>query len=186
MNHDPIMERLRDVGALREGHFSEADGSCSRVCVSLPRLFQRPQETAWIAGQMARRFSENPPQMVVGAGEGSMVLAYELARQLGAQGLYALRHNGTMTIRREMDVVEGGSALLAADEVVTGQKIRETVELMRALNVRILGIVSVLDLSEGKAHFRFPYYPLAQVEAGCRPRRLCPLCKQGVPFDRAQ
>ena len=40
-----MMDQLREIGAVREGHFPEADVSCSRVRVSLPRLFQRPEQT---------------------------------------------------------------------------------------------------------------------------------------------
>lgn len=184
MNNDQTIRRLKDIGALQEGHFSEADGSCSCMRVALPRLFQRPEETSLLVSQMASRFSENAPEMVVGAGEESIILAYELAKQLNARCLYALRQNGTMTIRREFDIAEGSGALIAADIVSTGGKIRETVELLRALDVKILGITSVLDISEGKARFRFPFYPLASVTTGSRPRRCCPLCRMGVPFDR--
>lgn len=110
-----ILDQLRDIGALREGHFPEADGSCSRVRVSMPRLFQRPEQTQCIARQMAEQLTGKLPDLVVGVGEGSVILAYELARQMDARCLHALRHNGTMTVRREFDVTPGERALIVED-----------------------------------------------------------------------
>ena len=179
-----MMDQLREIGAVREGHFPEADGSCSRVRVSLPRLFQRPEQTQRIAAQMAELLAGTSPDLVVGVGEGSIILAYELARQMNARCLHALRHNGTMTVRREFDVTPGERALIVEDVVLTGKSIRETVELLRALNVGILGISAILDMSEGRAHFRFPFYPLAGLSRGNAPRRICPLCRAGVPLTQ--
>ncbi|MGN0759472.1 MAG: phosphoribosyltransferase family protein [Candidatus Ventricola sp.] len=109
----------------------------------MPRLFQRPEQTQCIARQMAEQLTGKLPDLVVGVGEGSVILAYELARQMDARCLHALRHNGTMTVRREFDVTPGERALIVEDVVSTGKSIRETVELLRALNVSILGISAI-------------------------------------------
>lgn len=179
-----ILGQLQEIGALREGHFPEADGSCSRVRVNMPRLFQQPEHTQRVAAQMAEQLAGKSPDLIVGVGEGSVILAYELARQMNTRCLHALRHNGTMTVRRGLDVKPGERALIVEDVVSTGKSIRETVELLRALDVCILGISAILDMSEGRAHFRFPFYPLAGLSRGNAPRRACPLCRAGAPLTQ--
>ena len=179
-----ILDHLKEIGALREGHFPEANGSCSRIRVSMPRLFQLPEQTQRVAAQIAEQLAGKSPDIVVGVGEGSVILAYELARQMNARCLHALRHNGTMTVRRECDVTPGERALIVEDVVSTGKSIRETVELLRALNASILGISAILDMSEGRARFRFPFYPLAVLSRGNAPRQSCPLCRAGIPLTQ--
>ena len=179
-----ILDHLKEIGALREGHFPEANGSCSRIRVSMPRLFQLPEQTQRVAAQIAEQLAGKSPDIVVGVGEGSVILAYELARQMNARCMLALRHNGTMTVRREFDAAPGEHALIVEDVVSTGKSIRETVELLRALNASILGISAILDMSDGRARFRFPFYPLAVLSRGNAPRQSCPLCRAGIPLTQ--
>ena len=177
------MELLKQAGAVREGHFMEADGSCSRVRVAMPRLFQRPPETEAIARQLAQLIP-TVPDFVAGVGEGSAVLAYELARQMHTRCLHVTRQGGNITIRREYDLPQGAHVLIVEDVLTQGQSVRETVELLRGLRLQISGIAAILDLSDGKACFRFPLYSLAALSRGNLPHRLCPLCRQGIPFTQ--
>lgn len=182
MQQEQWIALFESYGALREGHFLEADGSCSFRRASMLRVFEHPDLAGQIADALMPNFAHS--DVVVGVGEESGMFAYALAQRLGARCVYVQRKNGTMVLRREFSIHSGEAVLIAKDAVVTGQGVRETVELIRAMGGKVSGITAAVDLSDGRAKFRFPFHSLVSISRENHPRSACRLCRQAVPFDR--
>src|SRR5688572_14551244 len=86
-----LLDRLRAIGALKEGHFLLASGRHSDRYVEKFDLLRRPAETEAVCGEIAERFRDQRVDVVVGPTTGGVILAFEVARQLGVAAAYAER-----------------------------------------------------------------------------------------------
>src|SRR5437868_4868758 len=89
-----VEELLRQSGALMEGHFLLASGRHSQFYVEKFRLLEQPRVTSQLCTEIARRFQNDNIQCVVGPVTGGIILAFEVARQIGCRAVYAERGEG--------------------------------------------------------------------------------------------
>src|SRR6267378_5973691 len=97
------VERIfRESGALREGHFVLASGKHSPTYLEKFQVLQRPVETERLCRGIAEWARTLDLATVAGPTTGGIILAHELARQLGARAVYAERREdkGGRELRR--------------------------------------------------------------------------------------
>ena len=126
--------------------------------------------------------------MVAGPTTGGILLAFEVARQLGVEAAYAERaSDGSLQreFRRGTTFAPGARVLLVDDILTTGGSIRETVAALERQNVEIVGIGVLVDRSAGKVRFH-PYalFPLLSLEIEAWDAADCPLCRAGMPLQK--
>ena len=86
------VERIfRDAGALREGHFVLSSGRHSPRYLEKFQVLQWPRETERLCAAIVERFRGERPDTVAGPTTGGIILAHEVARQLGVRAVYAER-----------------------------------------------------------------------------------------------
>jgi orotate phosphoribosyltransferase len=153
------------------------------------QLFQYPVESAAVCADIADFFRDRKSDRVAGPALGGIIMAYEVARLLCApnvsvRNVFAEREGGVMNLRRgfENSVRAGGRALVVEDVVTTGGSVKEVIGLLEERGVEVVGVGSVVDRSDGDAHFSVPFHALVSMEIETWPPDACPLCRQGLPI----
>ena len=184
MRLEQAWEIFRRTGVMLEGHFRFTSGLHSDRYMQCARLFQYPAESARVCEEIAEAFQGKNVDVVVGPALGGIIIAYEVARVLGARSLFAEREEGVMTLRRGFAdaVTEGCRALVTEDVVTTGGSTREVMELLRGQGVEVVGVGTVVDRSNGTVDFGVTFYALATLDMKAWDAADCPLCRQGVPL----
>ncbi len=179
MTRDEILGIFRQTGVMLEGHFLLTSGRHSDKYMQCAKLFQYPDVSEMFSKELAAKF-ENI-DIVAGPAIGGIILAYEVARQLGVPNIFAERENGAMTLRRGFRVPEGARVLVVEDVVTTGGSVKEVIELLEKLGASVAGVGSIVDRSNGKVDFGVPFESVLSMEVISYEPDECPLCRDGVP-----
>ena len=147
-------------------------------------MLQWPPQTAVVCASLAAGGRAFGPQLVVGPTTGGVVIAYEVARQLGLRGVIAERDPaGGRSIGRHFRVEPGERALVVDDVLTTGGSISETLEAVRGAGGEPVGVAVMVDRSGGQADFGVPLYSATEVEMQTWEPAECPLCQAGTPLE---
>lgn len=176
-----IIEVLKDTGALLEGHFLLTSGKHSNAYIQCAQVLQYPHHTADLCQIMAQPFQGKTIDAVVGPAMGGVVLAYEMARQLGVRALFTERENGKMALRRGFRLEPGAKVLVVEDVVTTGGSVKEVVDLLKGIGVQVIGATCLVQRSKDLVDLGVPLTPLLELEIASYDQEDCPLCKTGQP-----
>ena len=177
------VERVfRDSGALREGHFILASGQHSPLYLEKFQVLQHPVETERLCAALASWARLLDPETVAGPTTGGIILAHEVARQLGVRAIYAeRRENGTgREFRRGFALRPGERVAVVDDIMTTGGSVQETIDAVRSAGGEVVGAAVLVDRSGG-AHLDVPVEALWRLDIPSYPARECPLCAKGIP-----
>ncbi|MDR1732777.1 MAG: orotate phosphoribosyltransferase [Synergistaceae bacterium] len=186
MKQEEAFEIFRRTGVMQEGHFKLTSGRHSNRYMQCARLFQYPEDSIRICTEIAEFFRKEKPDLVAGPAIGGIIMAYEVARLLCVRNIFAERENGLMTLRRGFDVSEGERALVVEDVVTTGGSAAEVIDLLHARGVKVLGVGSVVDRSNGAVRFSaggepVPFHAVTVMNVESWEAENCPLCREGLP-----
>lgn len=172
---------LRESGALLEGHFRLSSGLHSDRYVEKFRILERPAVAEEMVRLLAVECWDLRPSAVVGPATGGILLAYELARQLGARrALFTERVAGRMQLRRGFAIEPGEPVLVVEDVVTTGGSMMETVAAVEEAGGRVVGCCCLIDRSGGAFRPPVPFRPLLRLDLKAWTPEQCPLCRQGA------
>src|SRR5437763_16626913 len=79
------------AGAFLKGHFVYTSGRHGADYLEKFRILEDPVATTALAGLIAARFRDSEVELVAGPTTGGILPAFEVARQLGVQAVYAER-----------------------------------------------------------------------------------------------
>lgn len=176
-----VAEVLDAVGAVLEGHFQLSSGRHSDRYLEKFNLLQWPQHTEMVCRKIADAMRESRPLAVAGPTTGGVILAYEVARQLGLRGVIAERDEaGGRAIRRGFRLEPGERVLVVDDVLSGGQSIRDTIEAVRRAGGQAVGVAVMVDRSGGAVDFGLPFFAATTLEMRSYDPADCPLCRQGV------
>lgn len=180
-----LLEQLRSVGALKEGHFLLASGRHSNRYIEKFDLLRQPGATSAVCTGFADRFRDARVDVVAGPTTGGILLAFEVGRQLGVGAAYAERKSDGESGRefRRGTTFETGQRVLVVDDILTtGGSVRETLTALADQPVEVVGIGVLVDRSGGKTTFGdIPLFALTTLDVETWEPADCPLCQQGVP-----
>jgi orotate phosphoribosyltransferase len=179
---------LKESEAMLEGHFLLSSGRHSDRYFQCARLLQYPDRAAEALAGVAERLKADiragklAVDVIVGPAMGGIVVAYELARQLGLPGFFTERDDtGAMTLRRGFEIKGGTRVLIAEDVVTTGKSSGESAAVLEALGAKIGGLACVVDRRAAGVPVSWPLYAACTVEVGNWEQDNCELCKKGIP-----
>lgn len=178
------IERVfRDSGALRDGHFILASGRHSSSYLEKFQVLQHPAETERLCARLASWAKTRDVETVAGPTTGGIILAHEVARQLGVRAIYAeRRENGTgREFRRGFALRPGERVVVVDDIMTTGGSLQETVEAVRKAGGHVAGAAVLVDRSGGAANVGVPIEALWRLEIPSYAPAECPLCAKGIP-----
>ncbi len=181
-----VLKRLRRVGALKEGHFLLASGRHSNQYIEKFDLLRQPRETEAVCRYIADQFRGQDIDVVAGPTTGGILLAFEVARQLGVTAAYAERKAEGVPgreFRRGTRFTPGQRVLVVDDILTTGGSVRETLAALSREPVEIVAISVLVDRSGGRVKFgEIPLVPLVTMDIESWEPELCRLCSAGIPL----
>ena len=145
------------------------------------KLFEYPNISEKFCDAVADAFRDRGVNLVVGPALGGVIMAYEVARQMGIRNIFAEREGGAMTLRRGFEIPKGAKVLVVEDVVTTGGSVKEVIDIIRKAGAEAAGVGVIVDRSGGKADFGCPLYSCIQMEIETYEPENCPLCAQGLP-----
>ena len=178
------VERVfRDSGALREGHFVLASGRHTSLYLEKFQVLQHPSETERLCSAIAMWAGSLGVETVAGPTTGGIILAHEVARQLGARAIYAERREGASgrEFRRGFALAPGERVLVVDDIMTTGGSLQETIDAVRAAGGTVAGAAVLVDRSGGATRLDVPVEALWRLDIPSYSATECPLCAKGIP-----
>jgi orotate phosphoribosyltransferase len=177
-----LLQLLRDAGALKDGHFQLSSGRHSGQYVEKFDLLRRPEATSRICTLFADRYRPEDIDVVVGPTTGGVILAFEVARQLGCLAAYAERSDDGREFRRGTQFGPNARVLVVDDILTTGGSIRETLAALSKHPVVVVAVAVLVDRSGSGVDFGVPLSALAALDIPTWDADACPLCRSGVPL----
>lgn len=184
MTEKQVLELFVKYSALLKGHFRLSSGLHSGQYLQCALMLQYPDMAEKFAKELANKFSKDRIGVVIGPAMGGITLAYEVARALGARGIFAEREAGAMTLRRGFSVAPGERALVVEDVVTTGASTKEVAEIVKTAGAEVAGVGCIIDRSEAPIDFGARFERLAKIKADLFKEEACPLCKSGAPIAK--
>jgi len=180
---DSVEEIFKKSGAVLKGHFQLASGLHSPVYWEKFQVLQFPEYTEQLCRMIADHFREQEIQVVAGPTTGGIILAYEVARQLGVRGIFAEKESsGGRAFRRGFRIERYERVLIVDDIFTKGGSIREVLEAVEKLEGNVVGIGVLVDRSPQKVDFGIPFFSCLRTEAITYKPEECPLCADGIPL----
>jgi len=175
-----VLDTLHTSGALKEGHFVLSSGRHSDKYIEKFDLLRQPKATSEVCRVITDRFQDQGIEVVVGPTTGGVILAFEVARQLGVAAAYAERTtNSGREFRRGTTFSLGTRVLVVDDILTTGGSLRETLAALASHPVYIAGVAVLVDRSGGEVDLGVPYIALATMDIATWDASDCPLCRRG-------
>jgi orotate phosphoribosyltransferase len=178
------VERVfRESGALREGHFILASGRHSPLYLEKFQVLQHPADTERLCAALAKWAMPLDIETVAGPTTGGIILAHEVARQLGVRAIYAERRaSGTGREFRRGFALRSGERVVVVDDIMTtGGSVQETIDAVRSAGGEVVGAAVLVDRSGGEAHLDVPIEALWRLDIPTYAPAECPLCAKGIP-----
>jgi orotate phosphoribosyltransferase len=186
MTNDEIMQIFYDSGAMLKGHFKLSSGRHSDVYFEKFTILRQPPYVEKLCRLMSELFRGDRVELVVGPTTGGVLIAYETAKQLGVDSIYAeAAEDGKSRIFKRGFSIDPGTRVLIVDDIMTtGRSVREVIELCRSYDAKIVGLGVLLDRSGGKTTFDYPLKALATISADSWDPSDCPLCAGNIPITQ--
>jgi orotate phosphoribosyltransferase len=194
-----VEQLFTDAGAYREGHFKLKSGRHADRYIEKFQAMQWPAAVTEMCALIVDRARARVPaiDVVVGPTTGGVILAYEVARQLGVRGFFAEQVGGPAgesrrELRRGFRIEPGERVLLVDDVVTTGASLVEMLPPIEAAGGELALAMVLVDRSGGLREIESPVsgrrYPaealwtlsLPTYEAG---PDTCPSCGSGLPLE---
>ncbi len=180
MNQAAILDVFRASGAVLNGHFKLSSGRHADTYFEKFQVLQHPQHVQTLCGEIARQYADTGVDVVVGPTTGGVIIAYEVARQLGVRAVYAEREEGKRVLRRGFQIAPGERVLVVDDVLTTGLSVREVLQMLQEWPGTLAGIALLMDRSNGQADLGAPYSALVSLDVVSWAPDACPLCQQGI------
>ena len=180
------VERIfRESGALREGHFLLSSGKHSPRYLEKFQVLQWPRDTERLCAAIAAWASALSARTVAGPTTGGIILAHEVARQMGLRAVYAEREeSGARVFRRGFQLEPGERVLVVDDIMTTGGSLSETIDAVRAAGAAVVGAAVLVDRSGGGARLDVPFHALWSLGVPAYDGASCPQCAAGEPITK--
>ena len=170
------------AGAFLRGHFVYTSGRHGADYLEKFRILEDPKTTTALAAMIANEFRPLTPELVAGPTTGGIILAYEVARQLGVNAVYVERaESGGRVLRRGFEISPGTRVLVVDDVVTTGGSVAETEACITRAGGVVIGIGVLADRTAGRAATAVPFFACLTVDFPSYPPDSCPQCAAGIP-----
>jgi orotate phosphoribosyltransferase len=177
-----MLALFQERGAVLDGHFLLSSGLHSPRYVQCARVLMDPALATRLGAALAVALSPALGDARLGAvvapALGGVLVAHEVARALGARGLFTERQDGAMILRRGFALERDEPVVVVEDAITTGGSTREVMGAVRAAGARVLAVGCLIDRSGG-VDLGVPLRSLLTLEVPTWPAEACPLCAAG-------
>ena len=179
MDQKEILEIFKKSNALLEGHFLLTSGRHSDRYMQCAQVLRFPDYTEKLCKVIVDAYKDAGVELVIGPAMGGILVAYEVARQLGVPNIFAERENGKMTLRRNFSIEKGQKVLVVEDVVTTGGSVQEVIDIVREQGGEVVGVGVLVDRSNGKVDLGVKLCPVLSMDVVSYEAADCPMCKAG-------
>jgi orotate phosphoribosyltransferase len=198
VNDPRIMQLLLDVGAIvRDSHFVYTSGRHSSVYINKDAVYLHTGITSMLCREMARPYSTEQIDVVVGPIMGGIILSQWIAHYLNEQqetretlAVYAEKGSESVDKRfffgRGYDkYIPGKKVLIAEDILTTGGSVRQVVELVRRQGGNVVGITALCNRGNVQPEVvgGVPIHALVAIDLDTYEPQECPFCRDHVPIN---
>ena len=159
LSTDDVLTMFEESGALLKGHFVLTSGRHSDQYFEKFDVLAQPKHVEKLCIDLAARVRSSgiAVDVVLGPTTLGIVLAYELAKQLGVRAAYAEKSAAGSAIprmlRRPAHLEAGDRVLIVDDVLTTGGSIRECLQLADDRAAVPVGVAVLVDRSGGGTPF---------------------------------
>jgi len=180
-----VEEIFQKSGAILKGHFLLASGLHSPIYWEKFQVLQYPNYTEQLCHKISTHFQKQGIQVVAGPTTGGIILAFEVARQLGVRGIFAEKESGgERAFKRGFSISPGEKVLIVDDILTTGNSIREVMAAVTKREGLVIGIGVLVDRSEQRLEFGVPLFSCYRSVTPTYTPEDCPLCAARVPLTK--
>ncbi|MFC1716108.1 phosphoribosyltransferase family protein [Candidatus Poribacteria bacterium] len=150
-------------------------------------MLEDPRLLGSLCKPIAQRFQDAGVDIVVGPTLGGVLVAYEVARQMGKKAVFAERASNEegRFFRPPIILQQGHRVLIVDDVLMTGWTLTHLGSAVRGTGAEICGIGIILDRSAATPAFTCPLFAVHRMEIPDYDPESCPLCGQGLPLTKA-
>lgn len=177
-----IADLLKQHGVLQEGHFLLTSGRHSGQYFEKFRILEHPALCEVFARRIADHFRNSGVTVVCGPTTGGVIIAYEVARQLGCRCVIAEKSPEGRKIGRGFRLDRDDCVLVVDDVMTTGGSLLETIKALQPFLSTLTGIAVYIDRSGGKVELGIPYFAVYTQAVESFAPESCPLCQSGIPL----
>jgi len=183
---DEVERIFRESGALREGHFLLSSGKHSPMYLEKFWVLQWPEKTELLCSGIVERIRSERITTVAGPTTGGIILAHEVARQLGVRAVYAERdeRGSSRVFRRGFQIASDERVLVVDDIMTTGGSVQETIDAVRSSGGEVIAAAVIVDRSGGDTEFGVPLHALWSIEVPTFTAQACPQCDRGLALTK--
>jgi len=179
-----ILEKLKETGAILEGHFVLSSGLHSNNYIQCAKLLQHPHHATWCGEQLAELLPEDEDyDVVVSPALGGIVIGQEVAKALEARHVFVEKVDGVPELRRGFRIFEGDRAVVVEDVITTGLSTKEVMKIVEEAGGEVAAACAIVDRGGGKS-LGIPFFSLIKIDFETWDAAKCPLCFKGVPFTK--
>ncbi|MFC2063407.1 orotate phosphoribosyltransferase [Chloroflexota bacterium] len=183
MTADNTEEIFVKSGMVLKGHFLLTSGLHSPLYWEKFRILQYPHYTEQLCRLITDHFRGQDIQLVAGPTTGGIILAFEVAKQLGVRGIFAEKEGvSERAFRRDFTLNPGERVLIVDDILTTGSSIREVITAVNKRGGNIIGIGVLVDRSEKGVDFGVPLFSCHRSATQTYSPEDCPLCAANIPL----
>ena len=176
-------EIFQKSGAILKGHFLLSSGLHSPVYWEKFRVLQYPNYVEQLCHQISTHFQKLGVQVVAGPTTGGIILAFEVARQLGVRGIFAEKEGPTQrAFKRGFSINSGERVLIVDDILTTGDSIHQVMAAVANQGGIVIGIGVLVDRSEQTMEFGVPLFSCLRSKTLTYKPEECPLCVERIPL----
>ncbi len=179
LSKEEVLAIFKDVGVLQNGHFILTSGRHSDQYMQMAQALQHANVTEYLCRNLAEAIENKKIDIVISPAVGGLLVGYEISKILGVKNIFCERENGIMTLRRGFQIEPGQKVLVVEDVVTTGGSVKEVISVVEQAGGEIIGVGVLVDRSNGKVDFGYPFKSLLSIEIASYEKEECPLCKEG-------
>jgi orotate phosphoribosyltransferase len=181
MLQEDIRKLFKKNNALLNGHFKLSSGLHSDIYFQSALILQHPKEAERLGEELAKKIKENNIKIdvIVSPAMGGVIIGQEVGRALNVRSIFTERVDGKVLLRRGFCVSKNEKALVVEDVITTGLSTREVIRTLKANDVQVVAVASLVDRSAGKVDFGVPIFSLLSLEVKSYKEEDCSMCKTG-------
>ena len=152
LSYKESLEILKETKALQQGHFILSSGLHSDEYVQCAKLLSFPEHSSKICSSLCEKIKEEfgKVDIVLSPAIGGIVVGYEVARQLGVQGIFSERENGNLILRRGFSIPKKSKVLIVEDVITTGKSAIECSKIIYEYKSTLVGYACIIDRTKEK------------------------------------
>ena len=182
LTQERVLEIFQNSGALLTGHFRLRSGLHSDRFLQTAVVLQYPEYASALCAEMAARVKVEAVDIVIGPAIGGVILAYEVAKALGARALFGEKSGDQMTLRPGFKIGPRDRIVVVDDVLTTGGSVFKLIDLSRQYQAQVVATAFIIDRSARPIDFGVPTVSLAKIDIPTYTPDECPMCKEGIPL----